>query len=79
MKQTKVEVKNLETSFGGSVGHVVSTVGERESLVKPKKGDIGNLRRKLVVMICSATLILEGVNLSLPGPFFPTEAEKKGS
>ncbi|XP_075253250.1 MFS-type transporter SLC18B1-like [Convolutriloba macropyga] len=54
------------------------SVPETEALISKSFPEFTNWRRVFVVALCSVTLILEGVNLSLPGPFFPREAEIKG-
>ena len=74
MKNTKV-VANLETSFGKE-NHVVA-VSESDRLIEPEVV-LGKFTRCFVTFLCVLTLILEGVNLTLPGPFFPDEAKNKG-
>ena len=74
MKQTKVIYK--ENASYGKNEHTVSFY-ERDSLVEPAL-EMTEFRRKVVVFICAWTIILEGINLSLPGPFFPKEADNKG-
>ena len=35
--------------------------------------------RELIVIVCAVAMLIEGINLSLAGPFFPHEAKHKGT
>ena len=50
---------------------------QKETILS-KFANLIRCRRLLALMLCFVVMVLEGINLSLPGPFFPREAKNKG-
>ena len=67
-----VRTSSAETSF---INNKLITKLVKEEQREKKAG---LWKKKVVVAISSITLAMEGVNLSLAGPFFPEKGSEKG-
>ncbi len=77
----RAETSNVEISFKKNVAKARLVPAEKRKSRERRedKDKFGLYERKCVVVLCSVTIALEGINLSMAGPFFPEKAEQKGS
>ena len=70
LEKTDAKINSSETNQNVS--------NETQRLIATEDGNYSFFRRIVVISLVSVTALLEGVNLSLPGPFFNSQAEEKG-
>ncbi|XP_075258435.1 MFS-type transporter SLC18B1-like [Convolutriloba macropyga] len=51
---------------------------ENDPVIPNNLENVSQFRRMFVVTLCLVTITLEGINMSMPGPFFPRLAKNKG-
>ena len=51
---------------------------ENDPVIPNNLENVSQFRKMFVVTLCLVTITLEGINMSMPGPFFPRLAKNKG-